>query len=52
MSIESKTTIDFINAASLQAPDHPIRNSALKAGRFILHFLEMTVAMTVGMPIL
>ncbi len=52
MAIEPKTTIDFINAASPRAPDQPIRDSALKAGRFILHFLEMTLAMMVGMPIL
>ena len=52
MSIESKTTMDFINTASIQVPDHQIRNSALKVGRFVLHFLEMTLAMMVGMPIL
>lgn len=52
MAIEPKTTTDFITTASLQVPVHEIRNSALKAGRFILHFLEMTLAMMVGMPIL
>jgi len=51
MAIEPKTTMDFINTASIQVPDHRIRNSALKAGRFILHFLEMTLAMMAGMPI-
>ncbi len=52
MSIERKTTMDFINSTSIPVHDHPIRNSVLKVGRFILHFLEMTLAMMVGMPIL
>lgn len=52
MSIERKNTMGFINTASLQVHDQPIRKSAFQAGRFILHFLEMTLAMIVGMPIL
>ncbi len=51
MAIERKTTIDFFNTTSIPVQDHPIRGSVLKAGRFILHFLEMIVAMMVGMPI-
>ncbi len=44
--------MDFINTASIPGHDHQIQNAALKAGRFMLHFLEMTLAMMVGMPIL
>ncbi|HEX6034385.1 MAG TPA: hypothetical protein VFY83_08120, partial [Anaerolineales bacterium] len=40
---------NLLNTASTQAPDPRIRNSALKAGRFILHLLEMLLAMTAGM---
>ena len=32
-----------------RAPDHPIRKIALKTGRFLLHLLEMLIAMQVGM---
>jgi vacuolar-type H+-ATPase subunit I/STV1 len=32
-----------------QASDHPIRNIASKTGRFLLHLLEMLIAMQVGM---
>ncbi len=52
MSMERKTTIDFINTDNIPVPNHRIRNSALNVGRFVLHFLEMTVAMMIGMPIL
>ncbi len=33
-------------------PDHQILNSASKVGHFLLHLLEMLVAMMIGMPIL
>ena len=32
-----------------QAPDSPIRDIASKTGRFLLHLLEMLIAMQVGM---
>ena len=44
--------MDHINTASTQAHDHRIRNFASKVGRFILHLLEMLLAMEVGMAIL
>jgi hypothetical protein len=37
-------------APSTQAHEDRIRTSAWKVGRFTLHFLEMMVAMMVGMP--
>ena len=40
---------NLLNTASTQAPDPRIRNSALKVGRFILHLLEMLLAMMAGM---
>ena len=43
---------NLLNTASTQAPDPRIRNSALKVGRFILHLLEMLLAMMAGMVIL
>jgi peptidoglycan/LPS O-acetylase OafA/YrhL len=51
MTTEIKTTTDHIHTASLPMHDHRIRNSASKAGRFTLHFLEMLLAMMVGMPV-
>jgi hypothetical protein len=32
-----------------QAPDHPLRTAVSKTGRFLLHLLEMLIAMQVGM---
>lgn len=52
MTTEIQTTLDQIHTASLQAQAHRIRNTALKVGRFILHFLEMLLAMMAGMVIL
>ena len=52
MNIKSNTTMDYVIIASAQADDHRIRNTAPKLGRFILHFLEMLLAMMAGMPIL
>lgn len=43
---------NLLNTASIQAHDHRIRNSASKVGRFILHLLEMLLAMMAGMVIL
>ena len=39
------------NKTIQQAPDDPIRNIAAKTGRFLLHLLEMLIAMQVGMGI-
>ncbi len=50
MAAETKTTKAQIHTVSIAAQDHKILSSAAKLGRFTLHFLEMTVAMTVGMP--
>ncbi len=52
MNIQVDYQIDQIKSARLPVRDHPRLNSALKAGRFSLHFLEMSAAMMVGMPIL
>jgi hypothetical protein len=52
MTIRNETTIDHTTTASRPAQDHRIRNAALGVGRFILHLLEMLLAMMVGMPIL
>ena len=51
MTTEIKTTRAHIYTASIPAQDHKIRSSAAKAGRFTLHFLEMMLAMMVGMPV-
>ena len=32
-----------------QAPDHPLRKAVSKTGRFLLHLLEMLIAMQAGM---
>ncbi len=50
MTTEIKTTKAHIHTASIPVQDHKIRPSAAKVGRFSLHFLEMVVAMMVGMP--
>ncbi len=52
MTAETKTTNAPVDTASIPAHDHNILSSAAKWGRFALHFLEMTVAMMVGMPFL
>jgi hypothetical protein len=41
--------INLLKIATTQAHDHRIRNSASKVGRFILHLLEMLLAMMAGM---
>jgi flagellar biosynthetic protein FliP len=40
---------NLLNTASIQAQRHRIRTSVSKAGRFILHLLEMLLAMMAGM---
>ena len=52
MATEIKTTKAHIHTARIPAQDHKISSSAAKVGRFTLHFLEMMLAMMVGMPIL
>jgi hypothetical protein len=52
MTITAKTTIDHVDTASTQGHDHRIRNAASNVGRFILHLLEMLLAMMAGMAIL
>lgn len=51
MATDIKATTDHIHINSVQAQDHRTYNAALQVGRFLLHFLEMLVAMMVGMPI-
>ena len=48
----SKTTMNHIYTAGTQAHEHRIRNSVWKVVRFILHLLEMLLAMVPGMAIL
>ncbi len=50
MSAETKTTKAYTHAASVPAEAHKILGPAAKVGRFALHFLEMMIAMMVGMP--
>jgi hypothetical protein len=50
MTTETKTTNAHIHTASIPAQDQKIHNSAVNVGRFGLHYLEMVVAMMVGMP--
>jgi hypothetical protein len=52
MTTEMNTTMDHIHTDSIQMQDHRIRNFASQVGHFSLHFLEMLLAMMVGMPIL
>ncbi|HEU5099237.1 MAG TPA: hypothetical protein VFU22_09470, partial [Roseiflexaceae bacterium] len=52
MTITGKTTMDHVDTASTPAHDHRLRTSASKLGRFLLHLLEMLLAMMIGMPIL
>ena len=50
MTTETKTTKAHIHTASIPVQAHKIRSSTAKVARFGLHFLEMVVAMMVGMP--
>lgn len=49
MTVTSNVALDHIHAVSLPAHARGIRTTAPKVGRFALHFLEMAVAMMVGM---
>lgn len=40
---------NLLSTASTQAPASPIRNAASKIGRFVMHLLEMLLAMVAGM---
>jgi flagellar biosynthetic protein FliP len=51
MTTEIKTTKAHMHPVSIPAQDHKIRDSAANVWRFILHFLEMLVAMMAGMPV-
>lgn len=51
MTITSKTAMDHIFTTGTQAHEHRIRDTVRKVGRFILHLLEMLLAMLAGMPI-
>lgn len=52
MTTEIKTTKAHMHTASIPAQDHKIRSSAATVGRFSLHYLQMLLAMMVGMPFL
>jgi uncharacterized membrane protein YhaH (DUF805 family) len=52
MTMSTKTTLDELNTIGIQAQGHRIINSVLNTGRFILHFLEMLLAMMAGMVVL
>jgi hypothetical protein len=51
MTIESKTTMSHDHTARLRTRDNRTLTVALKAGHFFLHWLEMLLAMGVGMGI-
>ena len=48
MTIKSKTTMDYMNTASIQVPGRQLLNYALKVAFFIWHYFEMMLAMGVG----
>ena len=52
MTIDSYTKMDHIHSTSIQVHERRIRNYVSKVGRFILHLLEMLLAMMAGMVIL
>ncbi len=52
MNVQFDNPMDQINPTTMPTQVRPVLNSVFKVGRFILHFLEMTAAMMVGMPIL
>ncbi len=51
MTTEIRSATPHIHTASIPLIDNRIRSTASQVGRFSLHFLEMVVAMMVGMPI-
>jgi mannitol-specific phosphotransferase system IIBC component len=52
MTTELGTTLEHVRTTGQHPHNHRIRSSALGVVRFILHLLEMTVAMMAGMPVL
>ncbi len=52
MSAEIETTLAHTETARVHPHDRRIRSSASAVRRFILHLLEMQLAMMVGMPVL
>ena len=50
-AITKKTTVDKSKAITSQESVEGLRNLAVKTGRFILHLLEMLVAMQIGMSV-
>lgn len=52
MTVTSNTTMNHPHAATTQAHAHSIHRSFVSVGRFLLHLLEMVVAMMVGMGLL
>ncbi len=52
MNIHIDPPMNQFQSASVPMQNHRSLNSALKVGHFLLHLLEMTVVMMVGMPIL
>ncbi len=52
MTTEIRSTTPHIHTASIPMTDNLFRNTVLQVGRFSIHFLEMVVAMMVGMPVL
>lgn len=52
MTITNKITMDHVKIDDTQVFDRRIRNRVVQVGRFILHLLEMALAMMAGMVIL
>ncbi len=52
MNIQIDTPVNQSSSVDIQTLYHRISSSALNIARLILHFLEMTVAMMFGMPLL
>jgi len=51
MNTIATKNIDQTRTTSTQAPDHRLRSHASKVGRFLWHFVQMVLAMMVGMGI-
>ncbi len=51
MTTEIRSATPHIHTSSIPMTDSRIRSATSQVGRFSLHFLEMVVAMMVGMPI-
>lgn len=52
MTITSKLTMEDMHTVTVEADERRIRSTVSKVVRFVLHFLEMTVAMMAGMVVL